>query len=162
MQQKCGNDGLDFSKSDINNKFYTNSIETQKQVDENKVNNTDKLYSQNFLSTFMNAAVTAASMVNNNNTTNNNNNYGLNTFNPASNPGLIYLSQLISSDLNGASAQILNSLKTNQTQTQQNSYLLPTSTNTDALTNQKNVLQSSNFLEPFLQCSSYFQYSCSK
>ena len=124
--------------------------------------NTDKLASQNILNTFMNA-VAADSLCNNNNNNNGANSLNLPGTNTAINPGLLYLSQLMGSDLIGTQP-LQNGINNSKTQTQavtfpqsqQNSFA--TAPNVEFLNNQAKLLQSSNFLEPLLQCSNYFKF----
>ena len=111
----------------------------------------------------MNAVAAASS---NNNNTNNNNGTNLPATNPLINPGLLYFSQLMSSDLNSIQPVEKNGFNNNKIQTssvpfqlpqsQQNSYT--TTQNVELLNNQAKLLQSSNFLEPLLQCSNYFKF----
>jgi hypothetical protein len=111
----------------------------------------------------MNAVAAASS---NNNNTNNNNGTNLPATNPLINPGLLYFSQLMSSDLNSIQPVQKNGFNNNKVQTpsvpfqlpqsQQNSYT--TTQNVELLNNQAKLLQSSNFLEPLLQCSNYFKF----
>lgn len=163
--------GSQKQSSDENSKLASIS---PKSLANKSYTNTDKIVSQNILNTFMNA-VAAVSLCNNNNNGINSSN-SVSAITPNINPGLLYLTQLMGSDLS-QTLPIQNSLNNNNNtksqlqslpfqtyseshslNSQQTTFTAATNTNMDFLSNQTKLLQNTNFLEPLLQCSNYFKF----